>query len=304
MKWAESDKRILKNPISHLKRFNVAVDRRHDRRALSDDELIRLIRVTSEQGKTFEYCTGKERALIYKVSALTGLRRNEISSLTKGSFDLDSSTPTVRVEAAFSKHRREDILPLTEDLIPDLRIHLSGKEANEKAFRVPKQPSIIIQEDLKNAGIPYKTSQGYADFHSLRHTYVSRMVNAGIPIKTAQMLARHSDSRLTLAVYSHLELVDQQKAINSLPSLNDSSSRTEPMKAVKTGTGYDVDTHVDTQGSLTDFSVQSMTQMDDKACDSKANKIILLCFDLRGVSSSGGNRERTSLGGFEPPSPP
>ena len=131
MKWAESDKRILKNPISHLKRFNVAVDRRHDRRALSDDELIRLIRVTSEQGKTFEYCTGKERALIYKVSALTGLRRNEISSLTKGSFDLDSSTPTVRVEAAFSKHRREDILPLTEDLIPDLRIHLSGKEANE-----------------------------------------------------------------------------------------------------------------------------------------------------------------------------
>ena len=157
---------------------------------------------------------------------------------------------------------------------------------------------------MKNAGIPYKTSQGYADFHSLRHTYVSRMVNAGIPIKTAQMLARHSDSRLTLAVYSHLELVDQQKAINSLPSLNDSSSRTEPMKAVKTGTGYDVDTHVDTQGSLTDFSVQSMTQMDDKACDSKANKIILLCFDLRGVSSSGGNRERTSLGGFEPPSPP
>lgn len=37
--------------------------------------------------------------------------------------------------------------------------------------------------------------------------------------KMAQTLARHSDIRLTLGVYTHVELHDQTAAIESLPGL-------------------------------------------------------------------------------------
>ncbi len=40
----------------------------------------------------------------------------------------------------------------------------------------------------------------------------------GVSPKMAQTLARHSDIRLTLGVYTHVELQDQTAAIESLPA--------------------------------------------------------------------------------------
>jgi len=40
----------------------------------------------------------------------------------------------------------------------------------------------------------------------------------GIKPKMAQTLARHSDVRLTLGLYTHVELHDQTAAIQSLPA--------------------------------------------------------------------------------------
>jgi hypothetical protein len=45
------------------------------------------------------------------------------------------------------------------------------------------------------------------------------MVNAGVTPKMAQTLARYSDIRLTLGVYTHIELGDKLAAIGSLPGL-------------------------------------------------------------------------------------
>ncbi len=44
------------------------------------------------------------------------------------------------------------------------------------------------------------------------------MERAGLSPKMAQTLARHSDIRLTLGVYTHVELHDQTAAIESLPA--------------------------------------------------------------------------------------
>lgn len=57
----------------------------------------------------------------------------------------------------------------------------------------------------------------YADFHSCRHLYITSLERAGIRPKVAQTLARHSDIRLTLNVYTHAELADQTAAIGVLP---------------------------------------------------------------------------------------
>jgi integrase len=58
----------------------------------------------------------------------------------------------------------------------------------------------------------------YADFHSLRHLFITNLARAGVSLATAQTLARHADIRLTLGVYTHIELAEQTAAIASLPA--------------------------------------------------------------------------------------
>ena len=64
----------------------------------------------------------------------TGFRRKEVASLTPNSFQLDEDAPTVTIEAACSKHRREDVLPLHPDLAAMLPDWLKGRPADEPLF--------------------------------------------------------------------------------------------------------------------------------------------------------------------------
>ncbi len=69
--------------------------------------------------------------------------------------------------------------------------------------------------------LKYRDSQGrFADFHSLRHTFVTNLCKADISPKTAQILARHSDIRLTMNIYTHVDDQEQAAAIARLPGLD------------------------------------------------------------------------------------
>ncbi len=217
--WARRERRIPENPLDTLRGFNTAIDRRHNRRALTDEELGRIF-AAAHNGPTIRDCPGAERALIYRLAVLTGLRANEIRTLTKSSFELDTPLPTVTVEAAFSKHRRKDVQPIPQELVPCLRDHLRPKTEEELAFRMLANPIEGLKQDLAAAGVEYHTKEGYADFHALRHTYITRLVKAGVNSKTAQTLARHQDVSLTLNVYSHVELIDRAAALRLLPKLD------------------------------------------------------------------------------------
>ena len=70
--------------------------------------------------------------------------------------------------------------------------------------------------------LKYRDSQGrFADFHSLRHTFVTNLCKANVSPKTAQTLARHSDIRLTMNIYTHVDDQEQAAAIAQLPGLDD-----------------------------------------------------------------------------------
>lgn len=79
--WLQRYDRIAKSPLMTLKRLNVKTDRRHDRRSISDDEFRRLVGAAAN-GPTVEGLAGENRAILYIVAAWTGLRRNELRSLT------------------------------------------------------------------------------------------------------------------------------------------------------------------------------------------------------------------------------
>jgi hypothetical protein len=67
--------------------------------------------------------------------------------------------------------------------------------------------------------LKYCDSDGlFADFHSNRHMFITSLEHASVSPKMAQTLARHSDVRLTLGIYTRIGLHDQSAAIESLPA--------------------------------------------------------------------------------------
>src|SRR4051812_40020577 len=80
----------------------------------------------------------------------------------------------------------------------------------------------MLRADLADAGIPYAVEGPdgplFADFHALRHTYLTLGGRAGIDLRTLQELAGHSNPNLT-ARYSHRRLHDLADAVEKLPSL-------------------------------------------------------------------------------------
>jgi hypothetical protein len=166
--------------------------------------------------------TCAQRARIYLVSFLTGLRRNELASLTRRSFALDAAVPTITVEATYSKHRRKDVLSLHPELVTVLRPWLKGLEPGEKLFPMLARRKTwrMVKKDLERVVIPYETEDGIADFHAAgRHTHITELLRNGATLAEAKELARHSDIKTTMK-YTHIGLKDQARAVANLQAPN------------------------------------------------------------------------------------
>lgn len=163
-RWMVQDRRASESPVQRLKGLNVRTDRRHDRRALSVDEIRRLLETTTTQPTRFGM-TGYEQSLLYKLAIESGLRANELRTLKASSFDFESNA--VSVLAAYSKHRRDDILPLRKDTANELQALISNKLPATSVFNMPKLNQVVkmLRADLGATGIPYVDESGrYADF--------------------------------------------------------------------------------------------------------------------------------------------
>ena len=248
-RWLVRDRRVLVDPLAHLSKLNVSTDRRHDRRALTIEEFGRLI-AAAESGPSIEAVSGPDRAMMYVLAAWTGFRKGEVGSLTLRSFRLDDDPPTATVAACYSKRKRQDAQILHSEVVrrlkewlatktdlgsDDLLFPVSGRVPGGKERKTHKMMQLDLQAAreawLEEAKTPedrrareesdflkYQDDSGlFADFHSNRHLFITSLERAGLSPKMAQTLARHSDVRLTLGVYTHVGLHDQTTAIASLP---------------------------------------------------------------------------------------
>lgn len=198
-------------------KLSVEVDRRHPRRSPDDVEMCRLFdHLDSPRARLRRGMTGPQRALGYRVAMATGLRAGELRSLTRESFDLEAGT--VAVEAAYSKHRRRDVVQLPAWLVVELRAWFGAGGGCWVA--IPERfPGRLLRDDLRLAGVPVETPAGYFDMHSLRHYYCTMLANqAGISPKTLMVLCRHSTPQLSLNIYAKARLQDLKDAVDQLPS--------------------------------------------------------------------------------------
>lgn len=173
--WLRKRSFIKHNPVSEIPKLNVDTDRRHDRRPLSVDEFHRLI-IAAENGKPVEAIDGIDRAMMYILSAWTGYRRGEISSLTIASFELDADPPRVTVAATRPK----------------------SEWVGKVIAKIGQAANIIVDEADERTGKPIK----YASAHDLRRSCGQRLRDAGVPPLLICRVMRHSSWDTTRMHYA------------------------------------------------------------------------------------------------------
>lgn len=200
--------------------------------------------------------SGQERANLYQLAVETGLRASELRSLIWSSFTLEPDSQSVSVLAAYSKNRRDDVLPLRASTAKMLAAWYEeqGRPAGlSPAFNMPKayHLSKVIRADLADARqdwldevknnirereqreispfLRYRDESGKVlDFHALRHTIITNLARSGVHPKVAQQLARHSTITLTMDRYSHTVMGELAEALDRLPDLGNEVPARQP----------------------------------------------------------------------------
>ena len=185
--WMVKDKRATESPVAHLDGLNVQVDRRHDRRALLPEELTTVLKGARESERAYRGLTGEDRFTLYLTACGSGFRAGELSVLQPENFDLASVPPTVTLPARFTKNKKPVNQPLPSEVAAVLRDYLKGRTPEQRVWPGTwwEKAAEMLKGDLEAVGIPYvidgPNGPLFADFHSLRHAYVSGLARRGQP---------------------------------------------------------------------------------------------------------------------------
>ena len=206
-RWLVRSGRMAANPLVNLSRLNTEVDIRHQRRALTPEEMSQLIASARSQRQTHSRLRRRTACPSLSVSFLTGLRRSELASLTRQAFNLAGN--------AAHRNRRRGVLKASANRRPaapsrlDCRWLGSGWPANKPSDKLfpkldRKKTWLMVKKDLERVGIAYETEEGIADFHAAgRHTHITELLRNGATLAEAKELARHSDVKMTMR-YTHI----------------------------------------------------------------------------------------------------
>ena len=147
----------------------------------------------------------------------TGLRRGEVERMQ--AMDVDTEARVLHVRDA--KGGPSETVDLPDFLLPLLDRLTGGLKPGALVFA-----SWRTGRELKSISVRFKHladalgfNDGVADkrhlvtFHTLRHTFISRLVIQGVDLRTVQEMARHRSFAMTLR-YSHLAPGGKRRAAN------------------------------------------------------------------------------------------
>ncbi len=218
-RWMVRDRRANENPLTHLQ--GVTITDTDDRREWTDEEL-RAVGEAARSGIAKLGMSGEQRAMLYLSAFYTGLRAKELASLTPSHFDLSAIPATVTIEKADEKSRRGKSLPLHPDYAAMIQSWMSGKPTDQLlwpgGWARNRYGNKMVQFDQENAGVEYRTDEGRADFHALRHTFLSRLGRSGASTRVMMDLGRHTTPQMTIR-YTHANLYDLAGAIEAVPGV-------------------------------------------------------------------------------------
>ena len=183
------------------------------------------------------------KVILFKIMLLTGVRTAELCGLRWSDVDFNNKVLHIRRNRIYSalfgiyekdpktKTSTRDI-PLPDALANDLDkfmdwFRLADDNFDNKldeyyiACNMRREPIFphIIGQWLKS----YERKWGVKEVtnHGLRHTYCSLLLSQNVPIQTVSKYMGHSDSTVTLQVYSHFIPDTKNLVVTALNSLTD-----------------------------------------------------------------------------------
>lgn len=250
-RWLAECEKLSRDPLTSVKKPSLESDRRHERRMLLPEEWP-CLQAAAAAGPIRYGMDGAERALLYRTAIASGLRANELRSLTRTSIVVDAARPFIRVKAADTKNGKSAQQFIDRELAAALGAHLKRKTPAAAVFDLPHSSNLarMLRDDLDAARAAWlaevkddaeertRREQAYflvsvneagerLDFHSLRHTCGGWLASTGAHAKTVQAVMRHSTITLTMDTYGHLlpgaeaEAADRLGAMVSLRSADD-----------------------------------------------------------------------------------
>lgn len=206
---------------------------------------------TPEEQQLFLSSLDNHRNKALFVLALgSGLRLGELMGLKWEDVDLNNNTISItRAISQLSKVSKDgsrtwSILehpPKTKSSIRTIPIPTNVKRELQRHKTMQQKEMLKYGELYQNNGLVFCTELGnYIDtrnltrsyaralakagidhkkFHSMRHTYATRLFEADVPIKTVQKLMGHSDITTTMNIYTHVmpeKMADDVQKLNRL----------------------------------------------------------------------------------------
>ena len=186
----------------------------------------------SEQQKLEQYILGNKKYYHYGIiiSLFTGLRLGELLSLKWKNIDFKNKFIYVK-STLFSISKNHKLIqiedtPKTSSSIREIPISKTLLTILKELKLSSKCEYVISSRKNKNV-IPRTYQKSFEDllkrlnikhygFHSLRHTFATRLLEQGTDIKTISELLGHSSPTITLNKYVHTNLENKRKAITNL----------------------------------------------------------------------------------------
>jgi len=151
-KWLTEHHKLPRDPLASVKKPNPKADRRRERRILLPEEW-RLLETATTAGPERYGMTGGERLLLYCTAIQTGLRSNELRSLTRGQLYFDSDPPYITCKAGSTKNRKDARQYIQPELAAGLKAQITTKAPKAPVFSLPHESKLaqMLRDDLTEA---------------------------------------------------------------------------------------------------------------------------------------------------------
>lgn len=200
-----------------------AARRRKGASAFTWDEVQRLIQHAREIEKTDGRSGhwGPLRSTFYAFLALTGLRYTEARTQRWEDINLERGYLTVTADKA----KRGDPVRLNTECVAMLRRWRKWSRGDKVFAHTPSHHTLV--KHMRACEIASVESGRKGQWHRFRKALCTQLAVQGVDPETRRRAMRHADTKITEAIYTDEEIVDNLAApgeiIEKLPSVSDSS---------------------------------------------------------------------------------
>jgi len=199
-----------------------------------------------ELARFLEVVKGTRLEAIWRLAAMTGMRRGEILGLRWRDVDVDRSRLSVRqalvavgyeVIHSTPKSHCARVIDLDAETVRQLRAHREQQDAERVEWGVDYQDQdLVVAKENGEPTHPHTFSRSFERLivkaglrpirlHDLRHTHATLALKAGVPVKVISERLGHESPAFTLKQYAHVIPGMQAEAAAQVAAMIDGPPR-------------------------------------------------------------------------------